>query len=755
MIQTQGLEVTDFSFGITDFYIDGRVNAAKTIDNLDITPHNKLRTRDGSECYQDQLPVGTARVTKLCQLDGVVLAMQGKRLFRPNSTTWAEIEGPGAGDLMQAGDGNSVVTDTFWQSHLFFTSDALGSAQKVYVSSGTYKAVNAGMPDIPAGFSLARVAGAAGVYSYIYACYYFREYTVGSLTYEDHGPVYYHTSAITKDAALTVGTGITVTLPAAISSVENYDTTNMKIKIFRSSDGGTVYKYVGQVDYGDTSYTDETTDANLGADIYTTGGIYSNDTPPKAKYVHVVNGFGYWAHIKEGSETDPTLVRQSKYNDPDSVPTGFYVNTEKPITGLSSIYDRPMVFCEQYTYRIDNFFGDDGSGGMILRRIDDKAGCVSAQSIVQTHVGIFWAGENGFYWSDGYRVECISKHLPNTYKELVASAARKRNLVGTFDVAKHIVRWSACGPDDEGSGEPYQCFVLDLKKPFTPTQDRVGGCFTTMSGAYFRPTQVMQVGAYLYRGDTRGFVLRHTEGLYTDPIIVAAAAPADWDEDVIIHNYESTFIDFGTKFIRKWVPKILISASNTTNLSLAIATSNDNDRVMGDLKPIRFRGTVTWGETLPVWGDATVLWNRQGLVEEWRRFPARGLRCNYKQVSMTNASVQIVTSDLLGTATVNATTKTATLGGSYNWVDNMVGYYIAFSDDAYDTEFLVTAATSTTITYSDAGNDGPPSSGTYSWVIRGKPKGEILELNGYVLHWGLISKSHTPYSSSSAGSNPA
>jgi hypothetical protein len=757
MIQTQPLEVSDFSLGITDYYLDGDQRSAKTMDNLFITPNNKPKTRWGCTYYQDQLPTGTARVPKLSQLDGVLLAFQGKKIYRPNSTTWAEVQGPGGGALLQAGDGNSVIVDSPWQSHLFFTSDGLGSAQKVYVSSGTYKAVNAGMPDIPAGVSTTPETAGPGT-SYLYACYYFREYTVGSLTYEDHGPVYYMTAATTPLNPIGGSPNrVTVTLPAAIAAVENYDTTNMKIKIYRTTNGGTVYKYVGQVDYGVTSYTDSTADASLGAQLYTTGGVASNDTPPKAKYVHVVNGYGYWAHIKDGSETDPTLIRQSKSNDPDSVPTSFYVNAEKPVRGLSSIYDRPMVLCDQFIYRIDNFFGDDGSGGMILRKIDDKAGCVSAQSIVQTHVGLFWAGEQGFYWSDGYRVACVSEHLNISYKDIVGSDDRKKKISGTFDPANQRVTWGICGADDEGSGEPYRCWVLDLKKPFLPTQERKGGCFTSLSGSdtSFRPTQVMHMGNYMYRGDTRGFVLKHGSEYATDLKIVAAVAPSSWAELTIVHTYESPFLDFGTKFVRKWIPRVLISAGNTTNLSLAISSSNDNDRVTGDLKPIRYRGNITWGDDLPVWGDETAIWNKTGLVEEWRRFPAGGLRCNYKQITLTNASVRVVNSDLLGTATVNISTKTATLGGSYEWLTDMVDYYISFEDDDYDTEFLITARTSTTVTYSDATNVGPPSTGVYKWSVTGKPKGEVLELNGYVLHWGYVSKSHTPFSSSSLGSNPA
>lgn len=758
MIQTQPLEVNDFTLGITDYFIDGNQRAAEMLDNFFITPHGKPRTRWGSVIYQDQLPTGTARVTKLSQLSDVVLAFQGKKIYRPNAATWAEIQGPAAGALMQAGDGNSIIVDTEWQGHTFFTSDALGSAQKVYVDSGgTYRAVNAGMPDLPAGVSVANPAGAGS--TYLYAFYYFRSYTVGSVTYEDHGPVYYLPTQVTG-GAITAINAAAVTLPAALAAAENYDTANMKIKIFRTVDLGTVFYYVGQVNYGVVAYNDVMPDATLllNEELYTTGGIASNDTPPKAKFVHEVNGYGYWAHIKEGSETDPTLVRQSKSNDPDSVPTSFYANTKNPITGLSSIYDRPMVLTNKQIYRIDNYFADDGSGGMVLRQIDDKAGCISAQSIVQTSYGLFWAGELGFYWSDGFRVECVSNHLVTTYQTITSHQTRKNRISATYDSANKRVFWTACLSD--GTHENDRMFVLDLRRPFIPTQENQGGCFTTMSGQddawdSFKPTQVMRVGKYIYRGDARGYVVKHGEEYATDPRIDTAVSPSTWEQLAIINTYSSCFVDFGSKFYRKWVPRILVSADNTTNVSIAISSSNDNDRVVGELKAIRYRGNIEWGDDLPLWADPTAVWNRQGLIEEWRRFPAGGLRCNYKQVTFTNAHVEIVDSDMLGSATVNVATKTATLGGTYNYLSNIVGYYIAFEDDNYDTEFLITAQTTTVVTYSDATNIGPQANGTYKWIIRGKPKGEILQINGYVLHWGHVSKSHAPYVSGSLGSNPA
>jgi hypothetical protein len=176
--------------------------------------------------------------------------------------------------------------------------------------------------------------------------------------------------------------------------------------------------------------------------------------------------------------------------------------------------------------------------------------------------------------------------------------------------------------------------------------------------------------------------------------------------------------------------------------------------VTGTLKPINYKSNIGWGDSLPLWSTATALWNKQGIVEEWRRFPSGGLRCNYKQVIFENAELQIVSSSLLGVATVNPGANTATLGGSYTWLPDSVDYSIAFESDNYTKYFPITAQTTTTITYDDTGGGDPATSGNYKWIIRGKPKGEILQLNGFVIHWAYISKSHTPFSGSSVGGTP-
>lgn len=747
-MQTQPLEISDFSFGITDYFIDGGPAEAETLDNLVINSNKKPQTRWGSEVIDTQLPVGTSRVNRIMHLGDTQLAFQGKRAFILDGS-WTELVGPASGFFFPLLGGiDSQIIETEWRGHLLLTNSEYSSPQKMFLDVSLNPTVrNAGLPVIPVGTAIS-LAGTGSTYLYAFCFKY--TYVVDGATFLDRGPVQYYSTAVVG-TTISGGNPTSITgIPAALSSVENWDSANIKIEIYRTVNAGDVYYLVDEISLGTTTYSDDTLDSELilNEQIYVTGGISSNDTPPKAKFVHVVNDFAYYG----ATEEDAYVVYQSKAADVDSVPANFAQRAEQKIRGISSTFDKPMVLCDRYIYRIDGVIGDDGSGDMILRRIDDKAGCVSAQSIVQTHAGLFWAGQEGFYWTDGFRVSPISDHLNRSYKIWTSTDVRKSRIQGRYDQSNQRVMWTVVFDD---ASEPDELLVLDLKFPFLPGGGKPGGSFSTWSGSTFAPTTIDYLNGDLYRGDSKGYVLKHSDSAFTDPVINPAIAVNLWQEQTIIHTYRSCFLDFGTKFYRKLVPRILVSAANTTNLSLAINSSNDNNRVVGDLKPIRYRSNITWGDTLPYWSDPSARWNYQGLIEEWRRFPAGGLRCNYKQIELTNAFVQIVNSDVLGPATVNVGAKTAALASPRQWLPDGVGYFIAFEHDNYTNYFEITSLTPTTIVYSDAAGDGPTVNGQYKFILKGYPKGEYLNLLGYVIHWTMISKSHTPFSSGSLGGSPS
>lgn len=741
MIETKPLEVIDFTGGITDYFIDGQPNEAERIDNLFITPNKKPRTRWGSNLFiNEQIPLGLFRVNYLRFLEDKLITFAQRRAYVDNSGSFLELLGPdGSSPVFNLGDTNSVISSDEWQGHLFLANDAFSSIQKIFLDgSGNFQVRNAGLPDVnTTGISVVPAAGAG--FSYLYGFNYKYTYKVGDVTFIDRGPIFF---TDTIEGPEIGANSYTVNLSTSLTANENWDVSNIEIEISRTTNGGTDYFILTSVALGTTTYIDNTTDdalADLEA-LYTNDGSQPNSAPPKAKFVHVVNDTGYYGFIKDGTSDEAYQVKQSIPGDPDSVPANFVAYTEQKIKGVSSIFDRPLVFCEHYIYRIDNIIDSTGAGNMDLRRIDDRAGCAGVNSIIQTHKGIFWAGDVGFYWSDGFKVRKISDNINRTYEAFVLNEERRKRISATYEPSNDRIIWSVSKED--GANEPDMCIVLDLKWEQNLIAGR--GCFTTMSsGDFFRPTALAVNDNKIYRGDTRGYVLVHDDSVFTDPKIDPTVAVANWEKLTIIHDYKSCFLDFGTKFVRKFVPRILVSAANTTNLSLAIFSSNDNNRVTGELKRIRYNSNITWGDELPLFGDANAQWNYQGLIEQWRRFPAKGLRCQYKQVQLTNALVDIVDSELLGQVSVNATAKTATLGGSFQWINDIVDYFISFSSDNFTQDYLITARTPTTLTFQDADNSS--TDGSFTFVVKGKPKGEVLELNGYVFHWQFLSKTQAAF----------
>jgi len=759
MIETQPLEVTDFTGGITDYILDGPMNKAEALDNFFFTEHGRLSTRWGSASFTDsQLPSGEFRVSLMRHLrdpkqttDTLLAISNGKISYPDGVGGWNQALGPSAGVPFDAFTADSLYSMAEFQNLYFIANDSFATVQKIYIDdSNTIQLRNAGLPDIPAGVVITPAPGAGSTYSYAFLFRY--SYNVGDTTYLDRGPIYFYPTIVTQ-GAVTIGNTASIALPTSIPTPGNWDTAGISIEIYRTQDGNDEYFLSGTVTLGTPTYIDNVDDATLitqGA-IYGNNGAVSNAPPPKCKVVHVVNNTGYYAHIKDGTEVDKYAIYQSIPGDPDSVPTNFFEKTEQEITSVSSIYDRPMALCKDYIYRIDGFIGSDGTGVMDLRRIDDRAGCVSHNSVVQTHKGLFWAGTNGFYWSDGFKVMKISDGINETYQNLVSNSERASRICGTYDPNNERVFWSV-SKTTSASNEVDRCFVVDLR-----FEVRKDSTFTTMSGGTsFMPTSLLYhkdpqtSEVRVYRGDSRGYVFYHQDGIFTDPEIdLLEPDLGEWATSAIIYDYKSCFLDFGSKFYRKFVPRILVSADNRTNLSMKVTSNNDRSRVVGELKAIRYRQNIIWGDSLPAWGTDEVIWNVQGVIEQWRRFPAKSLRCQYKQIQFTNGEEEIISSDLLGTVTLNPTLKTATLGGTKKFPPDLENYSISFDNDNYVEEYDIVSGSDTTLVFVDP-ESLITSAEVVNFKISGIPKNEILVLNGYVFHWAYLSKSHTPYTASTS-----
>lgn len=261
-IETKPLEVIDFTGGITDFFIDGPVTHYEEADNLLINVNKKLFTRPGSALFhEEQLPLGVFRVNSLIFYDDDLFVFQNRRAYYVDSGTWAELEGPPSDGFFPTGSTDMVISWSQWQGHIFLGNDDYSSPQKMYKDSGgNYQVRNAGLPAVPSGVLVGTPTGAGETYLYSFLLSY--DYSVESVTFEDKGPVYLYPTAITG-GAITGGNTVSITLPVALSSPENWDSSNIKIEIYRTVSGGDTFYKVGETTLGTTPFVDGIPDTTL------------------------------------------------------------------------------------------------------------------------------------------------------------------------------------------------------------------------------------------------------------------------------------------------------------------------------------------------------------------------------------------------------------------------------------------------------------------------------------------------------------
>jgi hypothetical protein len=475
------------------------------------------------------------------------------------------------------------------------------------------------------------------------------------------------------------------------------------------------------------------------------------DPPPLHKFNHVVNNTGYYAFLKEGTEEFKNIIRQGIPGDPDSVPLAFDIEVEDEIHGLSSARSNPIVLCKRHIYRIDGFFDQYGRNLPQAVRISDTAGCVSHLSIVSVDTGtgtggIFWFGNDGIYYSDSYQTLKVSDGNNERYQALLENITSSTRFYGRFDEKERSIFW--CIQQDSASLDCDSFAVLDLRGGVS--QDMP---LSTWSGASFRPTCLEFFDGSLYRGDSRGYVFIHDDEFNTDPKVDTSEDPNDWNLETIIWRYKSIHYNFGSTHIRKYVPKMLLTAANIGDTTIQINGINDAGRKVRELKLIRWRRNFTWGDDNFVWGNPQCVWNSVGILEQWRRFPAKGLRVSYLQIEITNGFSIVINSDLIGTATFDGIAKTVTLDDAANkdWPLASVDYVIRTEVDGYDRSFTVSERTADVLTVLDP--DGQLPSASLKWELWGYKKGEMLNLLSYDIHWINISQSQMTFESGQDGSN--
>lgn len=750
---------TEFQGGITDNYIDTVQSRYQYADNFLVTENRKLYTRPGStiwDAINTQIPVGAQRINALIDHYDTLLTISGKKVYHVAAGTWSTLQGPTSNDVFTAGDIASRILWSDWNKHTYITNDDWSPVMRIHRDgSSVLKVRNAGLPLLA---SLPVCTPTAGTENYLYKFMYVYSYYVGTVNFIDFGP----TSAVEVSNA-TAPNSAAIAISAipvlANGTTNNYDTTVIKVRIYRTITNGTTFFYVGEVTNGTTTFSDNIADTTIAnnAVIYTDSGELEHSPPPLCKALHITDTIAFYGNIKTtAGEILSNRVQQSIPDDPDSCPGELYVDLDDEIIAISSVGQTPVVLCKKSIYRLDNFFLGDGTGLLTAQEIESTVGCISATSVVQIQRGIVFAGEGGFYFTDGWEVRKLSQAFNERYSQLVITDQQKERIYGTFDRKTKRVYWSV---QETGESDVNKIYVLDSRYGLGVAGDDledVQVCFTNISNAtYFRPTAIIFINGELIRGDTQGYIFKHQDTLTSDPLIDSTKAFSLWDIVAIPWKFRSMATSFGTNLKRKFVPNMAFTSENDTNVSVQIRNINDVGRQDYPLIPIRFRKNCRWGDVEASWGSEIAIWNFTGIIEESRRFQSEGLRCAYKQLELSNAYVQICTSDHLGTATTNTITDVVTLDlpGTYSWPSNMADYYIYFIDDNYTKKFKVLSNNATTLNISNPDNLLASLSGT-KFIIKGYPKNEVLNLISISLWYAYLGEPNQ-YDATSAGSTPA
>lgn len=557
----------------------------------------------------------------------------------------------------------------------------------------------------------------------------------------------------------------------------NYDLPNINLEIYRTTDGGQNFFLIGTVPNGTTTFTDSVNDTLEGIDgslsvdegkpLYTTGGVVGDDQPPPCKYTHMLNGYVYYGGIFDTGQFFPNRLRQSKPNSPDSAPATFFDDFDSPLVGIGSARGNLITFCKTSIYRCSGQFNTQGQGLMTHENISDTLGCLNARSIISTEIGVFFAGTDGFYYTDGYQIINITFELKDTYASYTQTQTQQNGIYGAYDKINRRIWWSLRTGDYDSDASVVWVFYVNFGvKP--------SGVFTFITnGLNFRPSSFVIQHGQPYYAHEKGYLLKLDQWNKWDATIDTSVDPSLWEHEVIPYWYRSVAVDLGTTFQRKWIPKIHMVGQNRGNMGIqinSIRDLNQYDQGAVPMAPINYTQNFTWGDPTFVWGDPNCIWKTDGKMDVWRRFPAGQLRSDFMQVEIKPANLavyassvnfpdfafaQVTGSGAGSTKTVEILTPTGF--SDIVWPLDVVGYSLSLDFDEYELMFPITAVSTNTITVVDATGILPVNSNNYEWEIWGVKKEQRVHLSSFVLHYAYLGDENQAYpgASSSSGAGNA
>lgn len=564
--------------------------------------------------------------------------------------------------------------------------------------------------------------------------------------------------AVSNSVVAQYGTVITGIPAVANTSKTNYELSKIEVQIYRTINTGTTFYLLATLPNGTTTYTDVTNDTlsnagekplNTRETLYTTGGVVGFDPPPRARFIHILQNTAIYGAIYDGEEYFPNRLLQSIPGTPAATNLTFYDDLEEAVTGLASSGGNFIAFSLTKTYRLAGGYNELGQGNLSHERISDNVGCISESSIVQTDTGVFYAGNDGFYFTDGYSVKKISAQIDKTYQKYTQTQNQRDRIQGTYDRQFRRVYWTMqANPTGADCG---QLFVLHTGY----SNESSNGVFTSWNnGVNFMPSSVTYFKNQLVRGDYRGVVYYHSSYSKTDPAIPSdlTIEATAWNTVHLPYKYKSPALDFNTTFKGQWATRLHVSGRNVGNAAIQVSTVREIDNESArDFSPIFYKQNIIWGDANVTWGDPDVIWEYDKTLDEWRRFPTKSLRSQFRQVEIKPGYVVTNKYDdypdqsfasTISQAAFVASVAILTPAGftSITWPLNIVGQTIAFDIDDYTTEYTITAITNsnTRLTLADPTNGLASLPTSMKWQISGYLKEQRFQLSSYDIHFGFM-----------------
>lgn len=553
-------------------------------------------------------------------------------------------------------------------------------------------------------------------------------------------------------------------LPVLVNdSTTNYDVTKVDMLIYRTSDAGKVYYLLDTLTNGTTTDSDNVNDllANPGQlalqdreTLYTTGGVVSSTQPPKAKVMHINTATAFYGGIYDGGALLSNRVLQSIPGKIFATPPTFYVDLDDEVVMISSTRNNTIVLGTNSVYRLQGGFNLLGQGAFSYEKISNTMGCISAASVVQTELGIFYAGSDGFYYTDGYQVIKISLDLDISYDAWTKTEAQRARIEGKYDRLQRRIYWKI--QSESTTDEANQIWSFYLNYGVKPS-----GVFAPYSGdaTTFRPTALVVYDRQFIKAEPGAVITAFNYDADYDVVIPVAPAslnPYAYYRMPILYKYASCALDYGDTKVGQYATGVHLITQNRGNYIAQFISVTENNNFEGRraLAPINSKLNFWWGYDFPdVWGTEDGMnWKFDGKDDVGRRFTSSSLRSTLRQLIFQPVSTNAYYSyaDFQGDVVVNAitiagnTTMTFTRVDKANYVllpIEVLGMSISFAIDDYATSYVITAVTNPPNSYSYFTLATQPpwvtamSQVASQWKIIGQPIHAGFELTSYDVYY--------------------